>query len=271
MSAQTNGPAAAKMRKSRSRPRGFVWKNDEEEAKLLQIYSRGLEFSLVSDHYEQCHRWVLCKDFLHDVVYSVVRDMPTDIFKFRYDPGVDPKCSLGELRILIGHRRDGGFMGRIPSMLDFMHQIEGELGIKKCCVVECGDFPEDFRGVVMVRASRRWLRSPPMLSLFGLLVRVGMGHQEGQGYRTTIRTYAERKATPYQPKDGKWLKIIGPALHKILRYGDRKVFPGDLDQNYPEMDMEVVHNRLGIVGFAYDMNLAKIGRRVPVPAWHALR
>lgn len=254
-----------------TRRRDFLWKPDDEGDKLLQVYSRGLEFSLVSNSYEQCHRWVLCKDFLHDVVYSVVRGQPVDIFKFRYDPSKDPKCCMRETRLLIGHRRDSSFRSRLPSMLDFLNQVESRLGMKSSELVEPSTLPEGFRDAVMVRGSKRWLRSPPMLSLYALLVRVGMGHRAGDAYKTTIRNSISSKPKPYQPKDGKWLRIIEPALHKIMRFGDRRLFRGGPEDNYPEMDLEVVHNRLGIVGFAYDMAIAKLGRKVPVPAWHAIK
>ena len=55
-----------------------------KNSNVLQIYKKGLEFAFVSDNYEQCHNFILCKDFLQDIVYSNINEKTINIFNDLY-------------------------------------------------------------------------------------------------------------------------------------------------------------------------------------------
>lgn len=247
------------------------WKPVPENAKILQIYSKGLEYALVSADYEQCHPFVWCKDFLHDVMYGTLHNKWFEIYKFKFDPTVDPAPCLDRSRLLLTNSKDKKFAEKIPAVIDFINQIEERLKIKKTFVRRCGDPPEGYQkaGIFMFEGSKRWIQSPPMLSLYTLLLRVGFCHKLGDSFITTIEGVKSGDIKPYQRKDGHWLKSSDAALQKILRVGDRRIFYKDIQLNYPSnMQIDSIHNRLGIIGFSTDILHKAIGQPVLVPYWH---
>lgn len=253
--------------------KSILWYPQRVHDKVLQIYKSGLEFALVSDENAQCHPFVLCKDFLHDVAFSCVHGRNIDIYRFQYNPHAQPNCCFRQTRILFSNSKDWDLQERILGLKDFVNQIESSLKMRKSVVRRCKNPPAAYRrsGVFLIQSNRRWIASPPMLSLFALLLRVGLVHRQGDHYKATIRAIINGDVASYQKKDRKWLRLIEPVLHKIIRLGDRRLFCGGLRSNYPNLPIEDVHNSLGVVGLASDMVAARIGRQVYVPQWHRLR
>jgi hypothetical protein len=66
-----------------------IWSNFQTNLKILQIYNKGLEYSVLSDKYETCNPLVWCKDFLHDVVHSSLAKRSFEIYRLRYDPSIN--------------------------------------------------------------------------------------------------------------------------------------------------------------------------------------
>jgi hypothetical protein len=246
------------------------WKQTNKSAAILQIYSRGLEYALVSKNHEQCHPFVFCKDFLHDVLYSTINQKPITIYKFDFDPTKDSLPCLDKIRLLITNTKDKKLVKKIPAVLDFVNQIEESLKIKKSIVRICENPPEAYgSGVFLFEGSKRWLQSPPMLSLYSLLLRVGFCHTIGDSFSKTLDGIESGIIKPYQKKDSHWLKKSNLALSKIMRIGDRRIFNRDMRLNYPSwLDVDSVHNRLGIIGFSADILYNAIGEPVLVPDWH---
>jgi hypothetical protein len=272
----TNHHGAAKgvRRRTKSYKRRIMWCNIPKHVKILQIYTRGLEYSLVSDKYEQCHPFVWCKDFLHDVVHAFVHNKAIDIYRFAYSPDTGPHPCLKEARIIISNARDPKLASRIPGCLDFLNQVENRLKMPRSVVRECSNPPAEYAkaGVFLFQGNMRWLKSPPMLSLYTLLIRIGLVHRLGTPFTETIKALKEKTIKPYQQKDVEWLKECEPALHKIMRLGDKKVFYKRLKDNYPvHINIEQIHNKLGILGYAFDMILYSVRQPVMVPYWHRLR
>lgn len=250
--------------------RYITWKQAPVQSKILQIYSKGLEYALVSENYEQCHPFVWCKDFLHDVIFGTVNNRWFEVYKFRFNPALDPVPCLDKIRLLLTNSKDKRFSHKIPAVLDFINQIEDRLNIKKTFARKCHLPPEEYRnsGVYMFQGSRRWLHAPPMLSLYSLLLRVGFVHTLGDEYTKTIKGIISGEIKPYQKKDTHWLKSVEPALQTILRIGDRRIFYSDIHMNYPsKLSIDTIHNRMGIIGFASDMLHKQNGDPILIPYW----
>lgn len=259
---------------ARTYKRHIRWYDGPHHYTILQIYKKGIEFALVSDKYEQCHQFVWCKDFLHDVIYSAVNNAGFLIYRFNYSPFNDPRPCLKELRLLVSNAKDNRLRKLLPACLDFLHQIEDRLGIPHTTIREVAN-PEPDRskaGVFLFRGHRRWLHSAPMLSLYMLLLRVGLSHTAGKPFTETIQGLKDKLIKPYQPRDPQWLIDSESAFHKILRIGDKRIFYRDIKNNYPpNLIIDQVHNCFGILGFANDMLKHKLRKPVPVPYWHRHR
>jgi hypothetical protein len=251
--------------------RHIVWKVGETAPSFLQIYTKGLEYALVSDNYEQVHEFVLCKDFLHDVIFSCINNLPFQIYKFAYSPDLSPKCSIKKLKLLVTNSQDKKFASKVKTALEFINQFEDMLKMPRSRVRECSDLPAKYRhsGIYLFEAHRRWLQAPPLVSLYTLLLRIGFVHVSGENFWRTIEKVNNKLVKPYQKKDAKWLRVVESAIRKIAKYGDRKIFYKDISYNYPRnLHMETVHNRLGILNFSHDMICAEKGQHVIMQYWH---
>lgn len=249
------------------------WKKDTR-AEIYQIYSKGMEFAFLSADNEQCNQFIWCKDFLQDMIYACLHEKWIDIYQFKYSPYTDPQPCMDKIRLLVANANDSKFRKKIPNSLDLVNQVEERLGIKKSILRECWLPPENFRksGVWLFEGSKRWLNSPPMLSFYSLLIRVGCVHTVGVSFEKTIDDVINGDIKSYQKKDALWLKHAKPGIEKILRIGDRRIFFRSIKENYPNyLHIDVIHNQLGITGFSADMQDKAKGRSVAVPYWHYLK
>ena len=269
-----NLPRVDSQKSKRINKKRVVWQDVSNKTKILQVYNKGLEYCLLSSNYEQCHQFVWCKDFLHDVVQSSLHNKKFEIYKFNYDPPHDPNPCIREIRIAVANSCDAKLGKKILSCVDFINQIELKLNIPLTKVRICLNPLECYKksGVFIFQGNKRWINSPPMLSLFSLLIRVGFSHSKGQEYQKTIRSLKNGFFKPYQKKDARWINEIEPALHKIIRIGDRKIFYKDIKLNYPaSINIDAMHNRMGIVGFACDLIAKNAGQSVTMPYWHLIK
>lgn len=254
--------------------RTIKWRKAPLNAKVLQIYSKGLEYALVSPEYEQCHSFVWCKDFLHDIIFASIHNKWFEVYRFKFDPEVDPLPCLDRIRLLITNSKDKKFSSKIPATLDFINQIEDRLGIKKSFVRKCNDPPEGYEnsGVFMFEGNKRWIQSPPMLSLYTLMLRVGFCHSIGDDFESTIKAVKNGDIKPYQKRDSYFLKHAESAFNKIIKIGDKKIFFKDIKLNYPvDMQINSLHNKMGIVGFSSDVVRNVLGEPVLIPHWHSTK
>jgi len=252
--------------------KSILW-HPASSIKILQVYNKGLEFALVSDKFEQCHPFVWCKDFLHDVIFSTIHQQKFDIYRFFYNPENNPNACLKEIRLLVTNSKDSKLPKKIDACIEFMNQIEESLGMPKTKVRKCLNAPQEYKyGVYLFQGNKRWLNAPPMISLYSFLIRIGLCHQIGTNYNTTINLIKNGFLKPYQPKDSKWLCDIEPSIYKIIRYSDKKIFYRDIKKNYPKhLLIDRIHNNLGIMSFSTDMRLKAAGQPVSFPYWHRFR
>jgi len=245
------------------------WKKTSPKQKIIQIYVKGIEFAFVSEDGTQCHEFVWCKDFLHDVVYSCINKKPFEIYHFKYNPYSDPNPDLKKTRILIANPKDRSFREKLPECLDFLNQVESRLGMKNTTARECRSPPLGYESVFLLEGSKRWICSPPMISLYSLLIRTGFLHSRPDNFMSTMQKIKLGAIKPYQKFDKRWLVEAQSAMDLILKLGDRKVFSGKIEDNYPKnLSIDIVHNRLGIMGFANDIFSKSHNGSVLVPHWH---
>lgn len=220
-----------------------------------QVYTGGLQYALVSPGEKQCSPFVYCKDFLQDAVQAYLLNMRRNIYRFVYDPKEHEPVDLRATRILLGNSSDCYMSEKIPGCLDFINQFEEKLKIRKSQVFECLNPPKRYQnsGVWLFESSRRWIKSPPMLSLYTLLLRLGFVHTLGNDFTQTMKGVRVGKILAYQEQDRSQLKYAQKGIDRILKFGDRRIFHRNIAQNYPRrVSISVMHNNCGIVGFAQE-------------------
>lgn len=254
--------------------RSVVWHRKTRQ--ILQIPKDGLEYAWVSEKGVQLHQFVWCKDFLQDVVWAHVNKRTVICHGFKYEP-FETELSLDKVRFLITNAIDHNFRAKIPNCRDFIHQFESQLNMRKTVFEECGNPPPQYRksGVFYLTGSPRWLHSPPMMSLYSLLIRVGFVHRQGQLWSDTIRNITDGQTKAYNYRrphtddgvrhqlddDKKFLEKGLPGILDILECGDKKIFHSDIARNYPQdrktfygkrepITVYTVHHNLGLQCFS---------------------
>lgn len=220
---------------------------------LYQVYRNGLEYAFVSKDNKQVCPFVYCKDFLQDAVQGCLHKIKRKIYGFTYDPDKHYSLYMKQTRLLVTCAKDSQFRRKIVCCLDFINQIERQLKLKSTVATECVSPPPQYAvsGIWLLEGSHRWMISPPMISMYALLLRIGFVHVVGQNYEDTIEKVVNKDVTPYQNKDRRQLIDAIPGIRRILRYGDRKIFHKDMKANYPaKVSVGVMHNHLGIIRFS---------------------
>lgn len=233
---------------------------------IAQIYSSGLEFCFVSDDMRQCHTFVFCKDFLQDAIQGYLHNKKATIYGFSYDPTSSPGLCTKRTRIALANRNDDNFGGKMDGMVDFVNQFAKKLKLKRTHVFEAIDVPSKYSkcGIFLTDGSPRWMNSPPLISMYSLLLRVGCAHTKGHDYMETIKGLLDGKVKQYQTNDVVQLQNAMSGIEKILDVGYRKFFYIDSEKNYPEnAATSTMHNSCGIGGFSsgYSRGVCKYWHR----------
>jgi len=232
---------------------------------IAQIYSSGVEFCFISDDNKQCHPFVYCKDFLQDVVHGHIHKKRSTIYGFSYDPEKQPPLSAKCTKIALANKSDKEFGVHVPKMLDFINQFAKKLKMKPTKIFEAESPIRKYAksGVYVTEGSARWMNSPPLLSMYTLLMRIGLVHNVGVDCMETVNGILLGKISPYRATDKTQLKNAIKGINNILEVGYRKFFYIDDEKNYPKNAIiDTMHNSCGIVGFSNGMS-----NRV-VPYWH---
>lgn len=230
----------------------IIWDNIKNN-KVLQLYSKGLEYCLLSDNYAQCHQLVWCKDYLHDVLYATINHVPIKIFNFYFDPKKNYIPSIKKIKLCIADNKSKYLYQKIDNCINFLNKIEQKLKMKKSKYFLCKNIPKNYENgsVIVVEGDKRWLSSPPMLSLYSMLVRIGFCHNKSNSFQATFKKIVMKKLTLYQPKDLYNLKSSLDGIKIIIQHSDQNIFFKNWKYNYPiEIDILRVHNYLGISNFS---------------------
>lgn len=240
------------------------WEKKSTSGNLFQALSGGLEFCLISDNNYQCSPFMFCKDYIQDAIHGTINSMNRSIYGFSYKSTQEHKPSIKKAKFLIANSSDSSMRNKIPSCLDFIHQIEERIAIKeKTEILEALEITDKtptwlkkyFRcSVWLVEGSGRWIVSPVMISLYTLLIRIGFVHNIGETFEKTMKDIVNGVTKPYMNCDRDRLIKSKVGIDKILEHSDKKIFYKSIEKNYPpNLTMDDIHNRAGIVCFSQEI------------------
>ena len=112
------------------------------------------------------------------------------------------------------------------------------------------------------------MKAPPMISLFVLMLRIGLMHKANQTSKKTLDDMLQNKIKPYQKKDAYLLKNSYLGFERIMRMGDRKIFYRDMNKNYPNLSVACIHNSTGILSYSNEIKTKEEGYVGIIPKWH---
>jgi hypothetical protein len=235
---------------------------------ISQIPKDGMEFAYVSEDYKQVHQLVWCKDFMQDATFGFLNNSRFEIYGFEYDPKKDPSICTNKTRIMICNWRDQEFEQKLlKNCQEFLHGLESQMKMRKTTFQKCINPPPIYRrsGVFVLEGSSRWMSAPPMISLYTLMIRIGMVHPLGQSSSETLSQINQEELKPYNWKpdeEGKYGKVHHEndsdhlqggwsGLETILKHGDRRIFHKSINENYSEeVGIFRIHDDCGLNGFS---------------------
>jgi hypothetical protein len=244
------------------RTREVTW--HPKTKKLAQIANEGLEYAFVSKDYRQIHQLVWCKDFMQDAIHGHINKSATHIYGFSYDPKLDPPISMDRTRIMITNWKDAEFGEKVQKrVLPLLHEVEDILGISHTVVEKCAKIPPRYgrSGVWLLDSDKKWMKAPPLISFYTLLIRIGMMRQEGDNLEETLRKFRDGEVTSYysenRDQDKEQVEGAESGIKKILKHG-LTLFNRTMNANYPKVQnakgkwvsIYTIHDRAGIVAFS---------------------
>ena len=159
---------------------------------LNEVYSSNQwKFSFLAKNGEMAFQWVMCKDYLHDAIHAQIYNKQISVYGFRFTPGVNPPINLNKVQLLMMHddnRRDW----ELKRAVELVHLFESYMGIKKTTLSKIAykvDEVHTVKPAYLVEGSKIWLKSPQLLSLFTLTLRMGHLYPEGTTFPTTLRDF----------------------------------------------------------------------------------
>jgi hypothetical protein len=232
----------------------------------------------VSKNYEQIHQLVWCKDFIQDCIFGHLNNKPICIYNFSYTPGVSPPVYLHKTRLIVTNWKDKEFGKKmIERVVPLLHSIEVKLKMPKTKIAKCKGVPPIYgsSGVWLLEGSKRWMKAPPMISMYTFLIRVGLVHDPKDNVETTLKKIYNGNVKTYydaHSRDMGFAQRAENGIKEILKYGDRKIFPSKMTENYPAkiktkygeepMSIYNIHDRAGIIAFSEGKT------KNTFPMWH---
>ena len=234
--------------------------------RISQVPKEGLEFAMLSKKYEQLNQLVWCKDFMHDIIWSSINLLPMEIYGFKYDPVESSPPCLTSAKLMITNFKDHDFEEKLKTgVLPLLHEVEKKIKMPLTYLEKCKTAPPIYKksGVWILNGSKRWIKSPPMLSFYTLLIRIGLVHSASDTLMQTIEKITSDRLETYYDKNHRDKHMIENAysgILKIMKYTDKKLFHSNMRLNYPSfyetktgsklIPKSQIHDMMGIVGFS---------------------
>jgi len=163
--------------------------------------------------------------------------------------------------VLIRNMDDRHFSGRIPNALNFINNLENELGLgfgsstaELCENAEKGP-------TYLFTCPKSWQQAPPLLSLLTLMLRVGMTYEGGDIWLHACDV-ADNVIKPYQFRDDTHLRQAWYCIQNLAKTKCKQFLPNQKD-NWPSIIREwYIHEYSGIVA------LSNGDARKVCPGWY---
>lgn len=219
---------------------------------LNEIYQpSNMRFSfvnIINNKLYQCHQWVKCRDYLHDVIRSTLTDKDSNIYGFIFTKN-DIKPDLNNIRLLVAQPEQPTskwfeLRRTLTRSLKYIHHFESIIneGYSK---IEKVKGIEGTKHVWMFTGPKFWLSTPYFVSLYTFLIRLGT-----KNITKKINTENIFEGLPDTlSHDDNYLKKIKNYVLKLIehRYDIENYKDGFAESYYTNLSISSFHNYMGIV------------------------
>lgn len=233
-----------------------------KEYSLSEIYQQvGMTFAFVSKEsskYTLAHQWVKCRDFLNDVIRYEITGNRISIYGFSFGKD-NPRVSTEKIYIAVSMDNvdKSLFKDYIKSSIKLLRHFEREAGVSLSRSKLATVSGSKKSNVVVICSNKMWLESPVLLSIYTLLIRLGV--------RKDINTYDKEsllsslaQVNPNGDNDSKYLSKIHTKLHYIITNAAKLFSSPDRDfYRRKDIDLHSFHNYCGVVSVCDDYSPSK--------------
>lgn len=200
-----------------------------------------MEFAWANKDLQQVNTFTSCKDHLQDVIHSYYKEESTASIWF---PG-NPNPSFDRARIIIANAgRPDDFCKEIGLAIDLLNLAEKKLHFRKTKAFRISNPINQHKrcGAFLLESSSNWMISPPMVSLYSLLIRSSPGHEIGDNLEESIVKMENSSKITWA--DQNYFKTGGWAIRRIFKYRN-KIWYKERKQNYP---VSLGYNEMHVLG-----------------------
>jgi len=226
---------------------------------LSEIYqSVNMKYSFASkkdNAFTQCHKWVKCRDFLHDAVRTALTGNKSNIFGFSFEKGVNPDINLDGMTMLVsqkGLKTEEELLPSLQKSLKIINHYESiaKKPLSKLTKVD-GDKNSKYSHVWVIEGPKLWMTTPYLVSMFTFLLRLGCKDVEFKDGKT-LKEALKKASTGKNEKDNdaKYLTSVWDKL-EILVANHSKIMEEEKDGYsnlyFQDTPIGTFHDRSGIV------------------------
>jgi hypothetical protein len=207
--------------------------------------------------FKQCHVWTKCRDFLPDAVRATIINKTFSIYGFNFNPNNNPVLDLDTMRMLVyksdlKSANETEFEDKMFFGINLLNHYERIMKINPSVLYRTKENYNN-KPVYLFVGNGEWMRSPFLISLYTLLIRLGdkkivfKDNQELMDrYKVLIAKHTSGKI---YDNDIGYLNSMWDVLHvmienrETLTYGHKSMDPLFKD---PLVNDSSFHNRTGI-------------------------
>lgn len=235
---------------------------------ISQIYSRGLEYTMLNSKNEMLLPWVFCKDFLSDLVWASIHKKKASIYGIEYN-GVDSPMPMKGARI--------GLRNSDISAEDFTKGVKNSVRLVNDFFALTGKFPnmkiagtekfhiekqvykdgryqkvENDSEIVVVKVPHKFLSAPPLMSLLTMLLRCGIYYGEKSSEPLDyLKKMVFDKWDNIEPNDKQYTKKSWKFIYGLTYKGVRSFIRFTPRDNWPtSATINKIHEKTGIRSYA---------------------
>lgn len=234
---------------------------------LNEIYqSVNIKFSFAginkSKKIHQCHDWVKCRDYLHDIVRTSLTGNKSQIYGMTFDKKKNPEICLDKILMLVSQNKIKSaysFRSKLNNALKLINHYENMKGLELSKIEKVSsDTVNGFKHVWLLTGPKFWLSAPYLVSLYTFFIRLGdktvknrKNKNINEYFEHVLKIAEKNNFKGDEPEnDITYLKDMKKVLDKLIISSDKLTLVkknGFSKFYYAEMSISNFHNNCGIL------------------------
>ena len=215
-----------------------------------RVYNNGLPmFAFLSKKGEQCNTMYSCKDYLHDITFLAIN----------YPNGQYSKICSTQMRMIVSYNSIGEI--NVEQTIPMLHEIEDLFKIKHTFVRQIPNPMQQFiNNSFIYFGDEAWMKAPFMISLYSLLIRLGIDNKEKYKVMDLLDKISTKKIVPSYYGDVPIVCSAIKGIKRLINEGIYNIISPNIKDNYPNMSS--THSTFGIAAFSDGVSAGY------VPKWY---